>query len=325
MSITSGGSPSAEDSSDSRERSARDFVLAIDFGGTKVALATADFAGNLLEQTRIETHASQGAQQVLERSILAARPLIERTAARRNGQCVAAGVISPGVILPDKILLAPNVPGWGELALLESMRAGLHMSQVAVGNDVKAAAAAEVRWGNLQGADPAIYLSLGTGIAVALVVGDQVITGAHGASGEFGYNLRSVADTKGVADNCAPLEEFIGGKSLGERGSLILENTLSTAELFTSSDQRARALIDEALAELALHMTNMAIVLDPARIAVGGGWMAAGERILEALNTHFRFAVPFPPEVVPARFVEDASLLGAVALALSAFPDLIRM
>lgn len=322
MSILSEGGLVSDERSDPQERSTGDFVLAIDFGGTKVALATADFEGNLLEQSRIETNASQGALQVLERTFLAAHPLIERTAARTGGQCVAAGVISPGVILPDRILLAPNVPGWSELALLESMRSGLGMARVVVGNDVKAAAAAEVRWGNLQGADPAIYLSLGTGVAVALVVGGQVLSGAHGASGEFGYNLRSVTDTRGVADDCAPLEEAIGGKSLGERGSLILGGNLSTADLFSSSDPRARALIEEVLAELALHMTNMAIVLDPARLAVGGGWMAEGERILEALRARFSFAVPFPPEVVPAKFVHDASLVGAVALALSIFPDL---
>jgi glucokinase len=222
-------------------------------------------------------------------------------------------------------LLAPNIPGWGELALLKQMRAGLGINEIAIGNDVKAAAAAEVRWGNLQDADPAIYLSLGTGIAVALVVGGRVVTGAHGASGEFGYNLRSVADTRGVADDCAPLEEFIGGKALGERGSQLLGRSLTAADLFASSDPRAQALIDETLAELALHMTNMAIVLDPARIAVGGGWMGAGERILSALNARFNFAVPFPPEIVPAKFVEDASLVGAIALALSDFPELQAM
>ena len=317
MNSASGGKPGSQD-----QGASGDFIIAIDFGGTKVALATADFAGNLLEQTRIDTHATQGARQVLERTFLAAHPLIETTARKTRGSCAAAGVISPGIILPDRILLAPNIPGWNELALLESMRAGLGLSMVAVGNDAKAAAAAEVRWGNLQGADPAIYLSLGTGIAVALVIGGQVITGAHQAAGEFGYNLRSITDTKGVADDCAPLEEFIGGKAIGERGSLLLGNAVSTADLFASSDPRAQALIEEALNELAFHMTNMAIVLDPARIAIGGGWMTAGERILHALNTRFQQAVPFPPTVVPAKFVNDASLVGAVALALSAFPHI---
>src|SRR5215469_7297603 len=119
MSIASEGDSISVRRSEQQEGASSDFVLAIDFGGTKVALATADLAGTLLEQDRIATNAPQGALQVLERTFSAARPLIERTTARTGGRCLAAGVISPGVIFLDRILLAPNVPGWGELALLE--------------------------------------------------------------------------------------------------------------------------------------------------------------------------------------------------------------
>ena len=44
-----------------------DFVLAIDFGGTKVAVATVDLSGQLLEQQRIETNAINGALQAVAR------------------------------------------------------------------------------------------------------------------------------------------------------------------------------------------------------------------------------------------------------------------
>lgn len=95
-----------------------------------------------------------------------------------GGRCLAAGVVSPGIILPDRVLLAPNVPSWEQLALRDAVRDGLGIAQVAVGIDVKAAAAAEVSWGSLQGVDPAVFLSLGTGVAAALVIGGQVLTGA---------------------------------------------------------------------------------------------------------------------------------------------------
>jgi len=75
--------------------------------------------------------------------------------------------------------------------------------------------------------------------------------------------------------------------------------------------------LDEALAELATHVANLAILIDPARIAVGGGLMSSGELILQALAFRLSYAVPFPPEIVPARFLNDASLHGAIALALT--------
>ena len=300
-----------------RSHHAPDFVLAIDFGGTKIAVATADMTGSILRQTRLDTHAAQGAQQVLERTSAAAHALIERTMAEVGGQCAAAGVVTPGVVHDHGILLSPNIPGWDQVALRETMRASLRIPTVAVANDVKAAAMAETLWGALKGADPAVYLSLGTGIAAAIVLGGRVMTGAHGASGEIGYNLRSVLDTAGAAQGRAPLEEAIGGRFIGERASLLLGETLSAADVFVHADIRARFLVDEALAELATHVANLAILIDPARIAVGGGLMSSGEVIIHALAFRLAYAVPFPPEVVPARFLNDASLHGAIALALT--------
>ena len=144
-----------------------------------------------------------------------------------------------------------------------------------------------------------------------------MVTGAHGAAGEIGYNLRSVLDTAGAAQGRAPLEEAVGGRFIGERASLLLGETLSAADVFTHSDVRARFLADEALTELATHVANLAILIDPARIAVGGGLMHSGELILQALAFRLAYAVPFPPELVPATFLNDASLHGAIALALT--------
>jgi glucokinase len=294
------------------------FVLAIDFGGTKVAVATATTTGSILHQMRIDALASQGAQQILERTTAVAHTLIERTAMQVGGQCVALGVSTPGVVHDDGTLFSPNIPGWERVPLRETLRALLRIPAVVVENDVKAAAMAEVLWGALKGADPALYLSLGTGIAAAIVIGGRVVSGAHGASGEIGYNLRSVLDTSGAAHGHAPLEEAVGGRFMGERASLLLGEPLSTADLFAHSDVRARFLVDEALAELATHVANLAILIDPACIAVGGGLMSSGDLVLSALSFRLSFAVPFPPEILPASFLNDASLYGAIALALTA-------
>src|SRR3989440_2523599 len=301
----------------SHNASARDFVVAIDFGGTKIAVATADMTGSILKQARLDTNASHGAQQVLERTTVTAHALIERTVAEVGGHCVAVGVATPGVVHNDGVLLSPNIPGWERVSVRETMRTKLRIPTVVAANDVKAAAMAEVLWGALKGAAPAVFLSLGTGIAAAIVIGGQVLIGAHGAAGEIGYNLRSVLDYSGAAHGRAPLEEAIGGRFIGERGSLLLGEPLSAADVFAHSDARARFLVDETLTELATHVANLAILIDPARIAVGGGLMSSGDMILRALAFRLEYAVPFPPEIVPARFLNDASLYGAIALALT--------
>jgi glucokinase len=110
----------------------------------------------------------------------------------------------------------------------------------------------------------------------------------------------------------------VGGRALGERGSRLLGAPVSAADVFSraGADLRTRFLIDETLAELAVHVANWAILLDPARIAVGGGLMRSGSLILAALRFRVTNQVPCPPEIVPAHFLDDGALRGAIALAL---------
>jgi glucokinase len=292
-----------------------DFVLGIDFGGTKIALATAALDGELLESDRLETEAGQGAIQAVDRALARGQELLSE-ATRNGGRCVAVSAVSPGIVFEDHVALAPNVPGWEQLKLPELLRERFGLARAAVGTDVKAAAVAELRWGSLRGADPAILLILGTGLAAAIVVGGRVLHGAHGAAGEIGYSLRGACESTGAADGRAPLEEFAGGRAIGERASVLLGTPMTAADVFEHPDPRASELLEAALDALAVQVANMAILVDPARIAVGGGLMSRSDVILEALERRLRLGAPFAPELVPAQFIHDGPLRGAIALAL---------
>jgi glucokinase len=302
----------------SRTRSAAgDFVLGIDVGGTKLALGTADLDGNRLFDDELPTLADQGAPAVISRLLEAARGLIKRTTAAGEGELVAVGAVSPGIVLADRVLLAPNNPGWGTLALAGELRAGLGISRVAVDTDAKAAVLAEARWGTLAGVDNGAFLNLGTGVSLAAIVHGHVLRGAHGAAGEIGYHLIGRSSEAAFAEGHAPLEEHVGGGPLGERVSALLGRRVTVAEAFevAESDGRVKDLLDEALDTLAVDIANVAITLDLERIAVGGGLIHRFEW-LGLLDKVLRRAVPFPPDLVIARFSQDAPLVGAVVHAL---------
>jgi glucokinase len=284
-----------------------DFVLAIDFGGTKLDVATATLDGEIVLSQRLSTDAAGGAEQAVDRAVKVARALAETTSAQLDGGALrAAGAASPGIVLEDRILLAPNVPGWEQLALASLLRDGLGIAGVVTQTDVKAATRAEATWGALVDADPGIFINVGTGLAAGIVVGGHVLSGANGAAGEFGYNLRSVAEPH-------PLEEHAGGRAIGERGGATAAEVFDRAR---DGDADAQTLVADALDHLAVHVANLAIAIDPARIAVGGGLMHHHDLVLPALTNRINTSVPFPPPVVPARFVHDAALRGAIAAAI---------
>ncbi|MFF5208807.1 ROK family protein [Streptosporangium sp. NPDC000396] len=281
-------------------------VLGIDFGGTKVAIGVSDADGpSPAESLRLKT-----GDEILPRALAAARDLV--------GSPAAVGVSTCGVIRDGRVRLAPNVPGWEGLELPRLLREEFGSVPVVIDNDVNAAAAAELRWGALRGVSTGLYVNLGTGLAAALVVGGQVVAGAHGAAGEIGYLLSSPAEP-GFTEGHAPMEERVSGAALAARGSALLGRRVTTAELFgLVGDPLVRDVVDEAVDVLAMTVANLCVVLDPELVVVGGGMMGQADRILPVLASAVARAVPFPPGIGPARFVHDAPLLGALALAYTA-------
>jgi glucokinase len=156
-----------------------------------------------------------------------------------------------------------------------------------------------------------VYLNLGTGLAAAIVVGGTVLAGAHGAAGEIGYNLRQTAD---VGDaGYLMLEEVVSGRALAR-----LSGRPAGEALAAGADHRLAAIADQFTAELAFHVVNLAICIDPVRIAVGGGMTRSWDRIRPRLDAALAAAAPYRPELVLAGFPFDAPLVGALALAVDA-------
>jgi glucokinase len=291
-------------------------VLGLDFGGTKIAAAVAALDGTHLGETVTATDPSLGGPANFARGIAAARDLLTQT----GGELHAVGASTFGIPEPDGVTLAPAIEGWDGLQLERELRDALDCPTVRVATDVKAAAAAEVRFGALAGYDPALYVNLGTGLAVALVVHGTVVLGANGAAGEIGYSLLDRADI-GKRERIV-LEEVASGMGLAAGALRRLGERVTAAAVFEreAAEPELRELVDELAVNLAYHLANLAIALNPSRIAVGGGLVRSWPRIAPVVEDALA-AVPFPPELVLGAFPYDAALVGAVALALDARAD----
>jgi glucokinase len=331
-------------------------VLGFDFGGTKIATAVCDLTGNRLASATISTGAAgaapalagqpaaerpaseRSARAIFDRGIRAARELLATVAPR--SELAAVGAATFGIPFEDRVELAPAIDGWESLALGRELRAAFGGADVRLATDAKAAATAEVRWGALSGCDPGIYLNLGTGLAAAIVVGGQVVSGGNGAAGEIGYNLRAVSDVGRLLDQRVPLEGMVSGLGLARRAGVSGRpgpepwpggpgiggpasdpaQTMTAADIFAASpdDPELDDLLTSFVTELAFHLVNLTICINPVRIAVGGGMVRSWERLRPQLADALSAGVPFPPELVVAQFPYDAPLLGAVALAVDA-------
>ncbi|MGO8956416.1 MAG: ROK family protein [Streptosporangiaceae bacterium] len=295
-------------------------VVGIDFGGTKIAVAVCDLAGNKLAAAVVDNGGDRGAKAAFDHGIQTARDLLIGCSAEDS--LAAVGVATFGIPFEDRVELAPSIDGWGSLPIGRELRAAFPGASIRMATDAKAAAQAEARWGSLAGFEPAVYLNLGTGLAAAVVIGGTVLAGSHGAAGEIGYNLRSRDDVGLPTGERIPLEEMVSGLALRRRATA-LGRELTAAEVFAGGSQDAALaeVITDFVEELAFHLVNLAILVNPARIAVGGGMTRSWDKIGPGLAEALSRGVPYPPELVLADFPHEAPLLGAVALAIDAVPD----
>jgi glucokinase len=299
----------------------RDVVLALDFGGSKIAAAIVPASGGpALAQDVARTVPELGAQANFELAVALGKRIIG------VAPLAAVGACTFGIPRDDGVALSPAIEGWNAFPLRRRLDDAFGVP-VDVVTDVKAAARAEVRHGALVGADPAIYVNLGTGLAVALVFGGTVVVGAHGASGEIGYNLlrgddpgrvlEDVVSGMGLARALADRSRPGDAEGIARTDHRTGADASRVAALFDGSgtdDSVRRAVLGEFFEELCFQMVNLVVAVDPERVAVGGGFVRSWDQIEAPLRLALERHVPYPPELVRAAYPFDAALRGAIDL-----------
>lgn len=287
-------------------------ILAIDIGGTKVAVAAISATGEWLAQQRFMIAGAAG-EQIVQDLLTVCQALVQQTTLSVKG----IGVSTIGVVDGDHLRLVPTIQGWDQVNLRAALKTQFTGVPIFIENDVKSATYAEVLNGTLQGTTAGMYLNLGTGVAVGLSLGDQVMRGSHGAAGEVGYLLIDQRSQASFATNHAPFEEFAGGQAIGKRLSALLGRSYTAKELWADqTNPQLQQFKQQFLDLVAFQLSNLCITWDPQVVAIGGGMEAAYEQIAPTLTAALQKNVPFPPVVKPAFYKQNASLNGIALLAL---------
>lgn len=310
-------------------------VLAIDIGGTKLAVGIVDESGRILARGEVPTLAGEGPERVLGRTVRLAKevlgaPGIWGEAVRRIG-IGCAGPVDRGAGL---ILNPPNLPGWARVALVERIEKALGRPAV-LENDANAAALGEFRYGAGKGASSLVYLTVSTGIGGGIILDGKIWHGLGDGAGEVGHMTLLPDGPICGCGNRGCLEALASGPSIARRAREVLAtgrpSRLREAGDFTAAevvrlaqegDALAAEVWDEAVRYLGLGVAAIVTILAPQRVVIGGGVAKAGDFLFEPLRREVRrrvklVAVESVP-ILPAALGPDVGILGAAAVALNA-------
>ena len=309
-------------------------TLGVDIGGTKVLGGVVDPDGTVLAQARRETPAHD-TSRTLARII---EVITELTTAY---EVDAIGIGAAGWIDAKRatVLFAPNL-AWRNEPLRDEV--ARHVSvPVVVENDANAAAWAEFQYGAAADAtDSMAMFTVGTGIGGALVLGGELIRGAHGIAGELGH---TTAVPDGHPCGCGKrgcIEQYASGSALvrfarataldtPERASTLLELAGGHPEaingpMVTTAARAGDPAALDAFAQVGYWLggglADLVQIVDPQVLVVGGGVIDAGDLLLtparagyeQALAQRGRLPVA---EVRGALLGNTAGVVGAADLA----------
>jgi predicted NBD/HSP70 family sugar kinase len=296
------------------------WVVGLDVGRRWTRAAIADITGAIVART--DERAKVGSARTLIGQIGTIARGLAKEAGVQWSQVTHAVLGSPGVFDParDYVAMAPNLPGWSRHGLVEAVREQLG-TNVTFENDVNLAALAEREHGHGRNVDSFVFMAVGTGVGMALVIDGRLYRGAHGAAGEIAYLPLGVGDPRdpanrrrGAFEEAAAAAGVVrAGRDLGMPASITAERIFTAAR---RGDAKARQVVDIEAQRLAMAIATVTPMLDPELVILGGGVGRNGDLLLEPIERELRRLVPFRPRVVVSALGQDAVLQGAVATAL---------
>ncbi|MFG3698507.1 ROK family glucokinase [Micromonospora sp. NPDC047620] len=309
-------------------------TIGVDVGGTKVAGGVVDAAGKVLVQARRDTPADDVAKT---RDVII--ELVTELAVGRSIEAVgigAAGWIDAG---RSTVLFAPNL-AWRDEPLRDYVSAATGLP-VIVENDANVAAWAEFRHGAARDADDSMVMfTIGTGVGGGIVLGGELLRGANGIAAELGHMLTVPDGHQCGCGRLGCIEQYASGSALvrfaraaaqqePHRAVALLELSGGDAEaitgrMVTAAAQGGDPVATEAFAQvgrwLGTSLADMAQILDPQVLVVGGGVIDAGDLLLGPTRRSFtdalaqRSRLPVA-EIRPAELGNTAGVIGAADLA----------
>jgi glucokinase len=293
------------------------YTIGLDVGGTKIAAGAVDSHGKIVKKTTIPTEAGRGKKIILKNILAAASkvwlPGVSAIGLAMAGQCdFRRGVFLSG----------PNFPkNFKNINIGKFLNKAFRVP-VSLDNDARAFTLAEATFGAGRGYKNIIGLTLGTGIGGGIVINGKILRGKDNTAGEIGHmTIDAKSFYRCGCGRLGHFEALASGTALENFYKKLADEKLTGQEIAAkanSGDQKAKQALAALSRYLAIGLANLAQLLNPDIIIIGGG-MSGVPALLPAALQQFKKAVIYNSlkntKIVKAKLGRDAGIVGAALLA----------
>jgi glucokinase len=294
-------------------------IGAVDIGGTKIAVGVVDQQGRVLAKNEFSTDVPRGFDYAMQQVKALLCECAGRAGVKLRG--IGIGCAGPVDAVTGALGNVNNLAGWaGNPVESLSQEFGV---PVALENDADAAALGELRWGVGKTTTRFLYVTVGTGIGVSVILDGKVYRGVNGCHPEIGHHIM---DPSGPPCSCGVRgcwESLAAGPAmrawLSENAPATYGNrNLTAREICTraqDSDEWAQRAVEREAYYLGLGLANLITLFAPEAIVLGGSVMKSAHLFLDRMHEVIAQSCRLVPvsrvEITLASLGADAGLIGA--------------
>lgn len=308
-------------------------LLGIDIGGTKMGIAIFDEKGKI---TVRETFLWSQFKNMPVGDIISIK-LKELLGNKEFVEIAGIGICVPGIYrMQSGTVWAPNIPGWDDYPLLNSVKKISEEIPVSIDSDRACYILGESWQGNTVGCKDAIYLAVGTGIGAGIITNGNILRGSHDIAGAVGWlALQKPFEEKFT--NCGCLEENASGEGIVKTAKMLLKEdgnyngelkskpieSLTAYDVFaafSNGDETAKKIIEHSVQYWGMAAANLVSIFNPEKIVFGGGVFGPGVSLIPQIKKEAaKWAQPISMTQVSFEYSAlgaDAGVYGAAYMAL---------
>lgn len=297
--------------------------LGIDIGGTTIKYGFIDEKGQIQHKQRINTIDDK------HRFLNNLKTIIADSLRQENIKGI--GISAPGIIDRDGRMVTAGA--------IKSIY-GVHLKQelqkitdvpIVIENDANAAAIAEQWIGHAKGIPNYLCMVLGTGIGGGIIYQNELIKGAHGMAGEFGWMvIKEIDESDDIeAMSLNQRAAVIGGLCQRYNQRMLAKDPAhepiwDAKEIFAKEkdEEVAHEIIEHFYEDLSIGILNLISCFDPELVLIGGG-ISANKEFFDRLEStiskvatrhhsiHYLMGKTIAP-IKAAKLMNDAGMVGAV-------------